>query len=332
MKDIAVMTICRDENLILRDFVEHYKELKFDNIIFIDDRRSQSDDDPYEMISDYVDNCFVIVEKPMQNDGFGGHQLASYTYYFEKYSAVYRHLAVFDCDEFFTPQNGLTIHNILEHFDELQADAVVFPMVNFTNRVFTEKVDNSKKATDRYTKLIHKSIRQYEPNEFDYINEYNIFTLTKCIYSTERHKQLIINNPHLTISPHMNGDDNFTVYRADDSIKLKSGKLFINFEVLKDLNMEEVYFGDLQINPKNCAIVKHFDLCEYEKYRKKMIRYWPDQDKKLCMKRKDVERIIDDKLNVYIHYTEPNKDMVDMIMSDRENVIREFCEKNDIAY
>ena len=108
----AVVAIGRRENLYAREFVEHYKNLGFSNVIIMDNNHD-GEEHFEEVLQDYVDQGFVIIEdfrdqiKP---------QMRGYTQMYRKYGEKYDWLAFFDFDEFLILEWHNTISEYLEKF------------------------------------------------------------------------------------------------------------------------------------------------------------------------------------------------------------------------
>lgn len=104
----ALVAIGRRENLYAREFVEHYKNIGFSNIIIMDNNH-EGEEHFEEVLQDYVDSGFVIIEdyrnqiKP---------QMRGYTEMYAKYKNEYDWIAFFDFDEFLF-LNNITINEWL---------------------------------------------------------------------------------------------------------------------------------------------------------------------------------------------------------------------------
>ena len=98
----------KNENKYLREFVEYYKNLGYDNIILYDNNDINGEY-PQEVIKDYIDEGFVIY-----NDVRGEEkcQLRINSECLVKYQNVFEWISFFDCDEFLVGVNN--IHNILD--------------------------------------------------------------------------------------------------------------------------------------------------------------------------------------------------------------------------
>lgn len=109
----AVIAIGRGENLYAREFVQHYKNLGFTNVIIVDN--NYGDEERFDdVLQDYIDDGFVIIER-----GWRGRmkcQMQAYTYTYNKYKNDYDWIAYFDFDEFLILNNHSTIGEFLSEF------------------------------------------------------------------------------------------------------------------------------------------------------------------------------------------------------------------------
>jgi len=94
--NVALVAIGRRENLYAREFVEHYKNLGFANVIIMDNNYD-GEEHFEDILQDYIDQGFVIIEdfrdqvKP---------QMRGYTQMYRKYGEKYDWIAFYDFDEF----------------------------------------------------------------------------------------------------------------------------------------------------------------------------------------------------------------------------------------
>jgi hypothetical protein len=98
------------ENIYIREFIEHYKSLEVNNIILIDN--NNEDGERFEeVIYDYIQSGFVIVEN-YRNCSIC--QMKSYEECYYKYKKHYEWLMFFDVDEYLILPNYKNIHEFLE--------------------------------------------------------------------------------------------------------------------------------------------------------------------------------------------------------------------------
>jgi hypothetical protein len=105
---VSLCTIIKNENKYLKEFVEHYLKLGF-NKIYLYDNNDIEGETPIDVISEYIDNGFVIYHN------FRGKkvcQLEAYNDCYKRYSVDNDWIAFFDADEFLE----LTRHDNISSF------------------------------------------------------------------------------------------------------------------------------------------------------------------------------------------------------------------------
>ena len=95
---VALCAIGRLENNYIREWVEHYKMLGFDNIILYDNNYD-GEDHFEDVISDYIDSGFVDVINYRNKQVC---QIKAYDECYHNHSNDYDWIAFFDIDEFLT--------------------------------------------------------------------------------------------------------------------------------------------------------------------------------------------------------------------------------------
>lgn len=122
MNKVLLCCIGRRENQYIREFVEYYKNLGFDNICLYDN--NYDGEDRFEdAIGDYIDNGYVFL-KDYRNRSVC--QLQAYQECYDNYKDEYDWIAFFDIDEFLSLVNDNDIHTFLSHerFDGYDVIAV----------------------------------------------------------------------------------------------------------------------------------------------------------------------------------------------------------------
>ena len=108
---VLLCCIAKMENLYIREFVDYYKNLGFDNICLYDN--NDEDGEHFEdVINDYITSGFVILKNVR------GKQLAqmpSYTECYNEYKNQYDWIAFFDIDEFLHFDNCKNIKQFLSN-------------------------------------------------------------------------------------------------------------------------------------------------------------------------------------------------------------------------
>lgn len=110
---VALVSIIGDENLYLRDFIQYYQSIGIDDIYIGDN--SQSDNNPYLVIGDYIDSGYVKYINFRKNNE-ANRQIIFYNNVIDKIKNYYDWICVFDVDEYLT-FNNKNIHNIKEFLD-----------------------------------------------------------------------------------------------------------------------------------------------------------------------------------------------------------------------
>lgn len=98
---VSVCCIVKMENKYIREWVEHYKSINCDNVILYDNNDIDGEH-LEEVIGDYIDNGFVIIENCR---GKQQYQCNAYLNCFKKYRKEYDWMCVFDADELLDVKN-----------------------------------------------------------------------------------------------------------------------------------------------------------------------------------------------------------------------------------
>lgn len=165
----AVCCIIKDENAYLREFVEWYKNLGFDNIVLYDNNFSDGED-IHESIGDYIENGYVKVIEIKDQKVM---QLPAYNDCIVKFGPEYDWIGFFDCDEHLHLEKHKNIQEFLSEFGD-DVDSVV---VNWMIMDDNDLLDNDGRLLeDRFTRIANLEYCSY-PN----IKEnQHIKTILKC--------------------------------------------------------------------------------------------------------------------------------------------------------
>jgi len=112
--NVALIAIGRRENLYAREFVEHYKNLGFANVIIMDNNYD-GEEHFEEVLQDYIDEGFVIIEDYRNKIKI---QMKGYTEMYAKYKNEYDWIAFYDFDEFLILPRHRDISDYLSIFPE----------------------------------------------------------------------------------------------------------------------------------------------------------------------------------------------------------------------
>ena len=96
---ICLCVIAKEENLYVREFVENYKNLGYNNI-FIYDNNNKNGENFSDVISDYIQNGFVKIIDYRDRSPDTKPQVDAYRDCYSRNSKLYDWLSFFDMDEF----------------------------------------------------------------------------------------------------------------------------------------------------------------------------------------------------------------------------------------
>ena len=160
-KGICLCTICKNENLYLREYVEYYRLLGFDKIIIFDNNDINGETFN-ELLKYYILNDFVEI---IDIRGLKSVQIGAYNYCYEKSKNKYDWIAFFDLDEYLYIKNNLNITNYLynKRFQKCQSIVLnwhIFDdndLVKYDNRTLLERFKRIKFKSSRAKSIIRGS-------------------------------------------------------------------------------------------------------------------------------------------------------------------------------
>lgn len=174
---VLLCCIGKMENNYIREFVEYYKEIGFDNICLYDN--NDIDGEHFEdVIGDYIDSGFVILKD------WRGKELAqipSYTDCYNTYKNEYDWIAYFDIDEFL----DLDCNNIKEFLSDDMYNDKGINCIRVCWKQFTDS--NIIKTDGNYSVT---KFNQYIP-----LDKYKYCAQTKIIIKTQL-DNIIFDSPH----------------------------------------------------------------------------------------------------------------------------------------
>ena len=189
----AVVAIARLEGNYLREFVDHYKGLRFTNVILCDNDWKEDNEDVKEILKDYIENGFVIYEdwRDKKSQEIGKHvQMYAYSVIYEKYKNDYDWLAFFDVDE----QLELVKH---QNIDEFLADKGDYECVLINWFCFGDsnqiEADFTKPLKERFTIPCPVDIKV----QYDFPENFHI----KSIVKGGLPQATFYGNPHIPTNP-----------------------------------------------------------------------------------------------------------------------------------
>ena len=168
MDKIALCCIVKNENKYLKEYIEYYLNIGFDDIIFIDNNDTESLD---EFKSEHV-----IIEN-YRNQLCP--QIRAYTEIYNKYSQNYSWIAFFDADEYLTLLKYKDVRELLndEKYNKFDSIRINWLMFSDNNQIYYEDLPVTKRFTS--------SIPNTQANAH-----------IKVIMKTNLKFVLFFNNPH----------------------------------------------------------------------------------------------------------------------------------------
>lgn len=143
---IALCCIAKLENRYIRDFVEYYKDLRFDKI-FLYDNNDVDGERFEEVIEDFIASGFVEV---VDFRGRKVAQLEAYEDCSARHSREFDWIAFFDCDEYLTfTDNSTDIHAFLSQEKFLPYQAIHVNWMVFGDNELLDD-DDGRSVTERF--------------------------------------------------------------------------------------------------------------------------------------------------------------------------------------
>lgn len=129
---VGVCIIAKWEEQYLNEWIEHYKKIGFDNVLFYDNSE-EGNNAQYEILKKYIDEGFVIYNDFRGKVGVNV-QGNAYTHCRDNYKDIFDWIAFFDADEFLELVNHKTIHEFLQSNEKFYYyDGIVFNWLNYSD-------------------------------------------------------------------------------------------------------------------------------------------------------------------------------------------------------
>lgn len=150
IQKIAVCAIAKMENHYIREWVEHYQSIGVDKIILYDNNDVYGEHFE-EVIQDYIDNGFVIIEDVR---GKTKYQRTAYNLCMQKYREQFNWIGYFDCDEFLMIEDNSDIHDVLSNQRYADFDSINIAWKNYTDNDLIRVENNDYSLIKRFTSFI----------------------------------------------------------------------------------------------------------------------------------------------------------------------------------
>ncbi len=137
---LSLLVICKNESMIIEEFIEHYKWQGIEHIYFID---NNSDDNTYDIIKPYIDiNYISYYFLPEQHA-----QVKNYNIVYNDIKNESQWLIVCDSDEFIYNRNkGSNIYDYIKSLDYNITTAVLLNWKMFGSSGFKEQPQSIRKS------------------------------------------------------------------------------------------------------------------------------------------------------------------------------------------
>lgn len=181
MDKIALCAIGRRENLYAREFVEHYKNLGFSNILILDNNHD-GEEHFEDVLQDYINQGFVKIINCRNQINC---QMRLYTETYDKYKDEYDWIAFFDFDEFLILPNHKTIGDFLE--DKSNFDCVLINWMCMTDNNLVKY--DPRPLMERFTQAMPIN----KPVQYSFPDNCHIKSIVKGHLPIVR----FVSNPHI---------------------------------------------------------------------------------------------------------------------------------------
>ena len=147
---VLLCAIAKMENHYIREWVEHYKRLGFDNICLYDNNEVEGERFD-EVIGDYIDEGFVILKDVR---GLTEQQHPCYMNCYKEFGLDYNWIAFFDADEFLEFEDkNMNIKTFLHQNKFIDYNCVRFCWKNYTDSGLVRVEDDNYSVT-RFTEWV----------------------------------------------------------------------------------------------------------------------------------------------------------------------------------
>lgn len=168
---ICLCVVAKNENLYVREYVEYYKKIGYNNI-FIYDNNDKNGEHFEEVINDYIKSGFVKIIDFHDRNRIGNPQYDAYRNCYSKNNKLYDWLSFYDMDEFLelnekykTIQNFLN-DKIFENCQNIKINWLIFKSnknLYYVNKPLRKRFNNSN-ASENYH--IKSTVRGNLPSNY----------------------------------------------------------------------------------------------------------------------------------------------------------------------
>jgi len=149
-KGIGICSICKNENLYLKEYATYYQKLGIKKIIIYDNNDIDGEK-PEEVLQNFIKTNFVEI---IDIRGFRSAQLPSYNHCYEKYRNQFDYISFLDIDEFIVIQSNKSINDYLYDVKFDKCESILLNWVMYGDSDLL-KYDN-RTMIERFTKPVEK--------------------------------------------------------------------------------------------------------------------------------------------------------------------------------
>lgn len=288
---VSVCAIGKWEEQYLVEWVEHYKSLGFDNIIFYDNNE-EGDDGQYKVLKPYIDEGFVIYHDWRGKTG-NKVQRSAYSNCMENYREKYDWMAFFDVDEFLELVEHKTIKEFLcsnDKFNDFQGIMFNWLLMTDNDLVYND----GRPLKERFT-----TSKENEKNEI----------ASKTIIKTNGALQKHVGSVHYPFVKRENvcTTDGYLYY--NDSIKINGIKSLKQYNkgYIRHYKFKTIEETFIRIERGDCNPRKSYDNTIFSnRVRAQISDFFR------------INNVTDEKMNlIFERYPQEKKDILDLLLTHK---------------
>ena len=168
-----MITLIKNENLYLREWVEHYLKLGFDKVIIYDNNDADGEM-PNVIVQDYIDSGVVELLDKYRDNGKGDHwsqQIISYNDCLENNKDILDWVLCCDADEFLCIEDDRNIHEVFDYMGYNKYDEV---LVSWYTLGGNDLYYTNKPLSERFTKHVNYYVKlpDYSQNSENFVKPF----------------------------------------------------------------------------------------------------------------------------------------------------------------
>ena len=162
IKGVGICSICKNENLYLKEYVAYYQKLGIKKII-IYDNNDINGEKPEDVLQNFIKSNFVEI---LDIRGLKSVQFPSFNHCYKKYKNQFDYITFLDFDEFITIQNNKSINDYLYNSKYDKCESILLnwvmygdnDLVRYDNRTVIERFTKPAQKWNRGKSIVRTSI------------------------------------------------------------------------------------------------------------------------------------------------------------------------------